>query len=93
MLGDILFQWQSDPESRQAIIRNKTIPRLHALDNGLQRLTFELERPDLKALFELFRLPHNRCACVRLEQTEAETARAELQFVYRMLKETVKPEE
>ena len=95
VLGQILLQWQSSAESRQAIIRSKRIPRLHTFDNGVQRLTFELERPDLKALFNLFLLPHNRRARVAASATEAEheIALAELKAVYRLLKEIVRDEE
>jgi hypothetical protein len=95
VLGQILFQWQSSTESRQAITLSGTIPHLHTFDNGLQKLRFELERPDLKALFERASKPQNQRACVSrgASKAESEAAMAELKAVYSLLEETVREEE
>jgi hypothetical protein len=95
VLGQILFQWQTSAESRQAIALSGTIPRLHTFDNGLQKLRFELERQDIKALFERASKPQNQCACVSkgASKAESEAALAELKAVYGLLEETVREEE
>jgi len=92
VLGGVLLHWQSNSQARQSIGHSKLIPRHHSFDNGLHKLEFELERQDLKDLFNLFKLPHNRRICVE-EGTSEEAGLAELKVVYRLLKQVVREEE